>query len=169
VFGNKITCESLSSKGTITSPTVSEATVTYEGCVEGSSKCTSAGQAAGTIVTSLLSATNVYLDAAETKAGQRFKPKTATKFAEFECGSNKREVTGEVLGEAKPLEGEDSTSGELVFEQEKGKQKYTKVGTEEKIFLKAFGFVQSGIGAGSASQPLTENVTFAKAIKLHKS
>jgi hypothetical protein len=145
--------------------------VTYVGCLKGAKKCTSAGRFAGEIKTNEVVGENIYLDAAHSKAGILFAPNVGFAFANFTCeGESAAEVTGGVIGEAKPLNAGDSNTGELIFAQEKGKQEWRQVaGAGGEIFLKAFGgLIQSGIGGGEKlTEKLVETVTFMNAVELH--
>jgi hypothetical protein len=170
-----VKCKSDTSAGQITGPwTETKIVVIYKECAKGAKPCTSAGQAAGTIKTNEVSGTNIYLDTlakGHTKAGIALKPTTGTVFVAFTCeGEVKNEVSGEVIGEALPLNaGTDKTEGTLTFVQAGGKQKWTQMeeaGTEK--VLKAFSLIQSGIGGGPASEPLVETLKFKEAVELHK-
>jgi hypothetical protein len=145
--------------------------VTYAGCLKGAKKCTSAGRAAGEIKTNEIVGENIYLDAPHTQAGILLTPKVGTAFANFTCeGESAAEVTGGVIGEAKPLNSGDSNTGKLIFAQENGQQEWRQVaGTGGEIFLKAFGgLIKSGIGGGEKlTEKLVETMTFMNAVELH--
>jgi hypothetical protein len=169
VGGKKVTCTSSTSKGEISGPThVKTVVVTYKGCKSSGFACNTEGAAAEEIKTSTVEGVTAYVDAGHTKASIRFKPASGEIFAKFKCSLISVEVRGETFGEARPLNGVQSTSGELLFEQEKGKQKIRA--EDEKaanIHLTTFG-EESGIGGGATNAPpLKENVTFAEAVQLH--
>jgi hypothetical protein len=137
--GNKVICESSTSKGEISGPrSIKNTKVTYHGCKEGTTACTSAGQAEGTIASFKLVGENVFLDSAHKKAGVVLKAATGTKFATFKCGSSEVQVTGNLMAEAGEIE-----------------------------HIEAF-LVEAAVGGGSEfSSPLKEEDTFAQAVELH--
>jgi hypothetical protein len=167
-----VTCTKDTSKGDIDGPLKeTKVTVTYTGCRKAAKKCTSAGQAAGVIVTSEVVGHNIYLDSAakgHTKAGILFAPKTGTAFAVFTCeGELSNEVPGEVIGEAAPLGGPESNTSTLTFAQEHGEQEWLEIeeaGAEHSLN-------GAGLGGGAKlTDKLVETVTYASGTKveLHK-
>jgi hypothetical protein len=118
---------------------VAKVTVTYTGCKEGTSTCTTSGQASGTIVTKSLSGAVVELSATEKRAGMELKPESGTVFAEFTC-SIAVKVEGCTIGEAKPVN-EFKSTGELLFEENGAKtgQLWTKAEGGAECTEKAFG------------------------------
>jgi hypothetical protein len=169
--GNKVVCESSSSKGEISGPrAIKNTKVTYHGCAEGMTKCNSAGQAEGTVVTNTLVGENVYLDSAHQKAGVVLKAASGTKFATFKCGSSEVQVTGNLIAETSPLNEGDKTTGRLSFAQEEGHELWEKVEEAgESKHIVAF-LVEAGVGGGTTdSSPLKEEDTFSSAVELHRS
>jgi hypothetical protein len=167
--GNKVLCESSSSKGEISGPrAIKNTLVTYHGCKEGTRVCTSSKQTSGTVQTFKLIGENVYLDTGHTKAGVVLKAASGTKFATFKCGESEIQVTGAVIPVATPLNEGDRTTGELSFAQEKGRQQWQKIEEAgETKYIVAF-LLEAGIGGGATfSSPLTEEDTFASAVELH--
>ncbi|HEX5592948.1 MAG TPA: hypothetical protein VFX35_06340 [Solirubrobacterales bacterium] len=103
-------CSGATSSGKFVNGTSGEIKLTYTGCVfrpfgGSGTPCTSPGQASGTIVTTNLSFTLVYLDAAHTKYGLLLSPPGAgglvpPVFAEAECaGWGKEKWLGELMGQ----------------------------------------------------------------------
>jgi hypothetical protein len=160
IGGKKVTCTSDSSEGEITPPkNAANVVVTYKGCESAGVKCNTAGKAAGEVVTNKVGGELVYVDAGKTKVGLLLKPATGTEFAKFECTAFvKVTVTGEVIGQAKPLNIEQNT-GELVFKQTKGVQEFRQIeGAGATHHLTSFG-EESAI-------EVTENLTFAEKVEL---
>ncbi len=169
--GNKVVCESSTSKGEISGPrAIKNTKVTYHGCKEGTTSCKSSGQTEGTIVTNTLNGENVYLDSAHSKAGVVLKAASGTKFATFKCGSSECQVTGSLIAESAPLNEGDKTTGELRFAQEKGRQDWQKVEEAgESKHVVAF-LVEAGVGGGTElGTVLKEEDTFSSAVELHRS
>ncbi len=160
IGGKKVTCTSDSSKGELAPPkNVTGAVVTYKGCESSGFKCTTAGKNAGEIDTNTVTGELKYLDKAKTKVGTLLKPASGTEFAKFECTSLvKVTVTGEVIGQATPLNVEQGT-GTLTFKQTKGVQEWRQVEEEGATHhLTAFG-EESAVG-------VTETLTFAANVEL---
>ena len=97
------TCTSSSSKSSgrfYVGGEAGEVKITFEGCTYGSgTKCSSAGQPAGTVVTSMLDLKPVYTNAAHTEFGLLLTPRGTNVFAEMTCafGLIKRTWTGSVI------------------------------------------------------------------------
>jgi hypothetical protein len=166
-----VLCESSTSKGEISGPrSIKNTKVTYHGCKEGTTTCTSEKQTAGTIVTNTLDGENVYLDSAHKKAGVVLKAASGTKFATFKCGASECQVTGNLMAEATPVNEGDKTTGQLSFAQEKGKQLWQKIEeTGESKHVVAF-LLEAAIGGGTEfTSPLKEEDTFSAAVELHRS
>jgi len=171
--GQVVKCSGMSASGEIEGPkSVKKVAVVYSGCSKTKATtgtCTTSGKATGEIETKKVEGTLIYPTATTSPAGILFKPETAgsTVFAEFACAgtSGTFKVEGEVIGKAEPTNKEE-TSGSLVFEQNKGVQKYRQEnGAGAKKHLTAFGS-EAGIGAGELGEPLTEELTFGEAVEL---
>jgi hypothetical protein len=93
-------CASATGTGQLTSGTAGEMKITYKGCRFGETACTSAGQPSGTMVTSNLALTPVYLNAAKTIWGFKLTPIGTGVFAEcnFPFGGLFMRWSGSVLG-----------------------------------------------------------------------
>jgi hypothetical protein len=160
-----VKCTGDTSKGEIEGPsTVEHVVVTDTGCVKGAKKCTSPGAGSGTIRTNDMTGVNIWLDHLHTKAGILFTPSVTVPFVTFTCqGEVEEEVTGELIGEAKPVSGMPANTGTLTFAQEKGTQRWL-MNEETGVLhdLKAFGLVQSGVGGGEkVAETLVETVTYS--------
>ena len=96
---HQVTCKTSTSKGEISSATTAQnVEVTFHECTAffGLVECTTPGQPEGTVKTTVLHATLVYLSGS-TK-GLLLKPKEGTHIATMNCGGTTITVTGQVLG-----------------------------------------------------------------------
>ena len=99
--GHQTTCTSSKITGNITAAsTLQNIVVTFHGCSAffGFVACNTAGQPSGTVVTTPLHGTLVYLDTTG-KKGILLNPEKETHFATLECGGTKIKVHGHVLAE----------------------------------------------------------------------
>lgn len=83
-----VACTSSKYAGMVTGAKTSKLDVTYSGCSKGSVKCTTAGQAAGTVRPAPLVAKLVYLNEKHTEVGWQLEPTTKNgMFVGVNCGS----------------------------------------------------------------------------------
>jgi hypothetical protein len=109
---------------------------TLKGCHKGTTSCTSAGQAKGTIVISTLKAESVWIDKAHTKPGVLFSPQNGgSTFAEFSCGFLSYKWTGSVIARISfPNMAQSSLTNTLSFETSSSAvQRYTQVEEEGAV------------------------------------
>lgn len=131
VGGHKVNCTADSNKGEITGAKTDTVTVTFTNCttvVAGITvKCTSAGQAAGTIVSNPLKSLLVWLKTTPPlEAGILLEPVTPPTFATFVCGGLETlTVRGSVIAPITALN-VMSTSFILNYVQTGGKQAVTQ-------------------------------------------
>jgi hypothetical protein len=160
VGGEEVNCEKDKAVGHLTGPTTDLATVTFEGCTGLLGvKCTTAGQAAGTIVSTPLKSLLVWLKTTPPlEAGLLLEPVTPPTFATFVCGGVETlTVRGSVLVPLTVLNAM-STTFTLTSNETKGKAAFTEYQKTcattktkpatletEGTGLKPFKFEQSGI------------------------
>jgi hypothetical protein len=130
----KVSCTAGTGSGQITSKTTGEGSYLLSGCGENlfGSKCTSAGQASGSIKLETSVSHLVYLDENHTKPGVLATPPASGVFAKFTCGGGlvSIEVKGNgVLGAiTSPACGSTSKSSTVVAETvSTGVQKYRQI------------------------------------------
>lgn len=108
---------------------VKEAKVTFTGCVASiGGKCTSSGQAEGTIVTNTMKGRIDYISKSSKVVGLLLQPESGTEFAKFVCaGFLTNYVVGSVIGEFGPVNAL-TTSFSLTYAKgsSPGLQKFTK-------------------------------------------
>jgi|HubBroStandDraft_2_1064218.scaffolds.fasta_scaffold14767_4 hypothetical protein len=165
-----VTCTKVSSTGEITGvKTVGGVVVTLIGCSskEGTGcSVKSAGQAAGTVVTTTLSGElgSVKKTEAASGVGMLVSPASGTKLVELEAPCilvSPASVVGTMAGEVTPVNDPASTDGKLVFEGSKGAAKIKSInvlGTVEDPELKALGLIKAS-EAGAGLELLTNPVT----------
>jgi hypothetical protein len=150
-----VECESATEGGKLTSGTSGELKITYGGCRLGKSTCTSAGQPSGTMVTSNLAVTPVYLNVAKTIWGFKLTPIGTTVFAEcnFPGENSYMRLSGSVLGDVPSALG--TTTRNLTLRHAKGskweEQKYQQIeGAGTKYHLE---MVIKAVGQEAQSLP----------------
>lgn len=147
--GKTITCQTSKDTGEILAggKEVTAVVVTYTGCKQGTSNCTTGTHATGEIVTKVVAGKTGYLQksASPPKAGLELKS-TSGAFAEFKCENESvaTSVTGCTIGEALPVN-KAQTTGELVWEDnaENTGQLWTAFEGGSSCTLSAFGLVKS--------------------------
>jgi hypothetical protein len=158
-LGVSVVCKMGSVKGEVsTAKAVVKVEVVYTECKDGSTTCTTSGQAAGTVITKAASGTVGYISKENKTAGIEFKPGSGA-FAEFSCGILSVKIEGCVIGEAKPTN-KSQLTGELLFEENAGKtgQLVTKLEGGSECTLSGFGGVTWLMDL--------EDLTFSKAVEL---
>jgi hypothetical protein len=170
----EVKCTAGTSSGEIEGEkSASKVTVTFTGCKDNfGRKCTSAGKASGEIVSNAVSGELGYLNKAEKKVGLVLSGTGGTKvFAAFECGSppfgSASTVTGEVIGEVKPIN-EEKTTGELIYRESAGE------GTGEQEWDEFEGkaeekTLETAVAGGTPVESAivsTSNTTFAEAVEI---
>ena len=178
--GGKIECNTLTNKGEMKTDLEGKVTIDYEkNCALSGSKCSTAGDAAGTLLFPvLILAVDIGLNA---KMESVLSPGAVVKLKEdlkIKCGILQIEVLGAVLGGLyKSLGGEEFKSLEktktafLVFNQEKGMQLFEtcvvdfKNCEEGKIKYK----LEANFGKGEelAGELSDDVITFAKEVEFH--
>lgn len=148
--GNLSSCTGVEGNGKFTTGTSGQATLSLTGCKTGGHTCTSAGQSAGTILTSSLSAKPIYLDAAKTKFGLLLSPPLGQAFASFACSGIPFTWNGSLIGEiTKPALNVSSTQADLAFEAAgPGVQKYQQIegaGTKYRLTQTVWGGSPTGV------------------------
>ncbi len=151
--GSKIECTGETGAGQYTGPkTVGSETITLTGCARGGEKCSSAGAAAGEIVSSSLEGAlgveKLGASAAKNKIGVDLFPVGKTgPVMEFSCGGTTISVQGSVIVPLKP--DKMSLTQALKFKAAKGKQKPERFIAGPKDVLEASfnheAFVQIGL------------------------
>ena len=120
----KISCTGSSASGEITGQTGENMQLTLSGC-SGPNKavCTTPGQQAGVILSSLLGGTVGFIDASKGTVGVKLAPveSSSPNVAEFECGATEERLTGSVVGQLKTV-GKMSSSLQLQFKGKRGVQ-----------------------------------------------
>lgn len=154
-----------SGSGSFTTGTSGSATFTFTKCEYQSGgfpvTCTTAGQPAGTIKTSTLGVSPVYLDAAKTKFGLLLSPPESGVFAEFKCAGFINKVwKGSLIGEiTKPALNVSAYVHVLTFNQfGSGVQQYTQIEGSGPKYQLTQGGVNVALGA-------TQNMTFVQSKK----
>lgn len=140
--------------GSWSTGTAGTTTLKFEGCKWGVGACTSVGQPSGTIVSSSLTLTPVYLNAGHTAFGLLLSPKAGA-FAEFNCGIIHRSWTGSLLGQiTNPGLNLEAINHTLAFKSlGSGVQQYTQVeGAGPTYSLVQNGNTSVAIEAGQAMQ-----------------
>jgi hypothetical protein len=92
-------CQQSAGTGFFSSGTSASLNLSLSGCKMSGFSCTTSGQASGTISTTSLTATPVYLDAAKTKFGLKLTPAAGGSFAEFTCLGIPVKWTGSLIGQ----------------------------------------------------------------------
>jgi hypothetical protein len=160
--GEKVACSSTGNgEGSWTTSSTGTAVLRFKGCAGSGFSCTSAGQPTGTIVTSTLAISPVYLDAAHSKFGLLLKSPGSGIFAQFKCGGIiNHEWTGSLIGQVtSPGLNTWAWQNTLSFvELALGQQQYTQV--EETG--PAYRLTQSGTPLAVSS---LETLTYAKQMK----
>jgi hypothetical protein len=171
---SEVTCTASNTTGKYTTKTTAEeVTITFTGCTApspfgGTVNCTSAGQAAGTIKTTDLTAHNIMIDPTPNAiAGVLITP-AAGHFATFNCGGIfEVKVNGNgVIGEVEKKCGESITTSGLNFESSAtGTQKYMQITTTGTKFDLSSTTTIFGGGATTrtSSQDGTGTITFPNA------
>jgi hypothetical protein len=156
--GTKVTCTGGKNTGTIaTVKTITKIVVTFVGCKSSGFACKTPKEASGELVTTELTGTLGYTNAAKKEVGVKLAPTAGGKFIEFECvgGIVKVQVTGSVIGALTPVL-TPTTKFTLTFKQTKGVQALTKFeGEKEESLLK------TSINGGAAEfsgQESTSNI-----------
>jgi hypothetical protein len=142
--GTKVTCKAeKQEKGEFTGDkTVAKVIITFTGCESSGFKCNTAKAEAGEIKTNELNGEIGYLEKATKKVGLKLVPTGGGNFAEFSCaGIVKVTVRGTSYGEIKVTG--FSKTGELNYEQAKGKPKWAKFEGEAENKL------ESSVGGGA--------------------
>jgi hypothetical protein len=132
--------------------TVGAVVETFTGCESGTSKCTTTGQAEGTVKTVALSGvlgiSRKGLTPNKNEVGNALSPTTGETVAEFTCGTAAVVVKGHVIG-AITTKNRTELTNTFKFQQAKGKQKPERFEGGEKLILttsfEAGPFVQSGL------------------------
>jgi hypothetical protein len=117
--GFTVSCITATGTGSYTSSTGGTLKLTFHGCKESlfGFSCNSSGQPSGTILTTTLSFTNVYLSPGQTDPGITLKGSGAEEhIASFTCGGFPYRIDGTVLGEVEDLCGTISNKLHLNFE-----------------------------------------------------
>lgn len=176
-----VNCTENTSSGEVNSATtVKKVAVTFKGCTATGPfgiklNCTTAGKAAGEIVTTTLKGTLVYIKSGSSEAGILLEPESGTTFAEFTCGGvQKLTVTGSLVGKLTPVN-TLTNAFTLTFSQTAGVQSpegylaptgcaFTKAvtssaGTAVGFGGENFGAIQSGVEG-------TESLTTSKKMKV---
>jgi hypothetical protein len=125
----KATCAASTQVGEMLGPNTGTATLRSSGCEAVGLKCTTAGAAAGEIVTSVLSVSLGYINRTNEEVGlDAASPPTGAPFARFACGPFKIVVTGSVIGKITPIRKKVQPAGHFALKltQAKGKQKPSK-------------------------------------------
>jgi hypothetical protein len=120
VAKGKVTCKSDVDEGEYTDAKTDTETIVFSGCESSAVPCTSAGQAAGTIVTTALTSSLGVIDKAKKEVGVSLEGPSSV-FAEFKCGASSQLITGSVIGKV-PVN-KVQTGFTESFTQAKGKQK----------------------------------------------
>ncbi len=165
----KVTCTSAAGNGSQTSATTSSnVTLTFSGCTENlfGSKCTSTGQASGSIKTTDLIGHNVILEKGPPEVRGILLTPNAGHFASFSCGGglvavvvNGNGIIGEMT--APTTCGAVQKTATVKYESPAtGTQKWTQVTTTGTKF--ALTSSQNGGAATTASQDGEGTVTFAE-------
>jgi hypothetical protein len=148
-----VICKGQTGTGEYTGPkTVGGVVETLTGCELGTSKCTTTGQAEGTVVSDPLSGVlgvnKKGLTPNRNAIGNALSPTTGETVAEFKCGTAAVVVKGKVIGQIADKNKSLPTLS-IKFIQAKGKQKPERFEGGEKLVLtssfEAGPFVQSGL------------------------
>lgn len=123
VGGAKLVCEAQTGGGEyLHEVQVEKVTLKLTGCTSGASTCTSAGAAAGEIVTNTLGGTLGWTEKESNKVGLGLTPATEGQpVFEAECGTSVWKVTGAVIGAITPINSMNPTF-KIKFKQKKGEQ-----------------------------------------------
>jgi hypothetical protein len=148
-----VICKGQTGTGEYTGPkTVGGVVETLTGCELAAAKCTTAGQAEGTVKTvplsGVLGITKKGLSPNRNDVGNALSPTTGETVAEFSCATTPVVVKGKVIGQISGKNKSLPTLG-IKFVQAKGKQKPERFEGGEKLTLtaslEAGPFVQSGL------------------------
>jgi hypothetical protein len=122
--GIKLTCTALTDVGEVLGAKTGEVTVRLTGCSGDTFPCTSPGAAQGEMVTSELTTTLGYINAAKREVGIALAAVSPTPFDEFECAGFKIVVEGSVIGKLTPINKHVKPTSHftLKFAQKKGVQ-----------------------------------------------
>jgi hypothetical protein len=145
-----VTCAKSKDEGTITGPSESTLTVTFEKCSGEEKVCTTAGAKAGDIVTKPLAGLLILVSKEPAVVGILLKGATSPVYAEFSCGVNEFVTRGSDDGEVLPLNAvgkefkyifKTNAGGENVISSEEG-----GVAGEDTLLteLKGVGVFESG-------------------------
>jgi hypothetical protein len=158
--GGKIECKVSNATGEYTTSTSGTVTATFESCETIGKKCTSAGQASGTIVTKLL-ATEIGYTSGKTAVGSDFKPASGEFNAEFACPGSPAlsiRVKGSVIGKLEPPN-VSSTESKSTLKNSGGKQEIEKFEGGAKDTLVSETSVEGGpFAAAGGIQNVTSSV-----------
>jgi len=141
----KITCQAATDHGELTGPKTDTEQITLTGCESSGIKCSSVGQAEGTIVTATLKSVLGYINKAKKEVGVDLEGISSPVFAEFNCGPVSVVISGSVIAKVTPVNKMTTTYSEL-FAASKGKQKIEKFEKRPKDTLAC------SIGGGPATQ-----------------
>ncbi len=126
--GSIYSCSSSLGSGQFLNATSGAINLEFKGCAINSIPCTSSGRTSGTVVTSKLSFTLVYLDAAKSKFGLLLTPPLSTPFAECLWWGLPVRWTGSLIGQiTSPALNAESTSASLAFTGSSGMQTYQQI------------------------------------------
>jgi hypothetical protein len=157
-----VTCTSNSGTGEYTNGTTGKIELTFTGCKQGSTACTSSGQLSGTITTGTSEFHNIYIEPKNTTPGVLVTPPSGGVYASFNCGIIPITVTGNgIIGDLeKPTCGTKGKTGTLNFTATGASQTYKQVETAGTVYdLKSD--LPFGITA-TAAEVAEGTVTFAE-------
>ena len=157
-----VKCTSNEGTGEYTSGTAGKIELTFKGCTQGGTACTSSGQSSGTITTGTSPIDNIYIEPKNTTPGVLVTPPSGGVYATFTCGFITITVTGNgIIGDLeKPTCGTKGKTATLNFTATGASQTYKQVETAGTVFdLKAD--LPFGITA-TAAEVAEGTVTFAE-------
>jgi len=162
----KAMCKAESSKGEYTSAkTVGHVIVTFTGCEAGGLKCTTTGQAEGTVVTNSLSGSLQWENKALKKVALDLAPEAGEVFVEFICGPLTVRVRGSLLVNVKA--GKMETKPVQKYVAKNGIQKPSEYETAGGEKVKDFLEGEAGGKAERAGMTLTDTQTNEEALEVN--
>jgi|GEM_PF-6817740 len=170
--GEKVTCKSDTSEGSLTGAKSSTAKIRFKGCsttILGITvSCTTSGAATEEIVTKSLSG-ELGMSADKSKAVDDLKGEGAGEVvAEFACAGTTFKVTGSMIGEFPSTE-TFLKETELVLKQSKGVNEFTSFFNAEWNAVKnVLMLSKNGGSAVQAGEGTTEKLTFERKVKVVK-